>query len=76
MAEPFGLTVAQAAQQIRQRTLSPVTLAQSLLERIDALDPSLRAWVTIDREEVLGTARELELELDRFAAADNADDGE
>ncbi len=65
MAEPFGLTVAQAAQQIRQRTLSPVTLAQSLLERIDALDPSLRAWVTIDREEVLGTARELELELDR-----------
>ena len=65
MAEPFSLTIAEAAQQIRQRTLSPVTLAQSLLERIDVLDPALRAWVTIDREEVLDTARELELELDR-----------
>mgnify|MGYP001260269297 CR=1 FL=1 len=65
MAEPFSLTVAEAAKQIRQRTLSPVTLAQSLLERIDALDPSLRAWVTIDREEVLGSARQLELELDQ-----------
>ena len=63
MPEPFSLTVAEAAQQIRQGQLSPVTLAQSLLDRIDALDPELKAWVTIDREEVLNAARQRELDL-------------
>ena len=63
MPEPFSLGVAGAAQQIRDRGLSPVSLAQSLLDRIDALDPALNAWVTIDREEVLTTARGLEEEL-------------
>ena len=65
MAEPFRLNLAEAANQIRQRQLSPVDLAQSLLDRIDALDPVLKAWVTIDREEVLSTARQRELELER-----------
>lgn len=65
MAEPYSLTVAEAAKQVRDRQLSPVTLAQSLLDRIDALDPELMAWVTIDREEVLNTARQRELELDQ-----------
>jgi aspartyl-tRNA(Asn)/glutamyl-tRNA(Gln) amidotransferase subunit A len=65
MPEPFLLTVAEAAAQIRQRRLSPVALAQSLLGRIDALDPALQAWVTVDREEVMSTARQRELELER-----------
>ena len=65
MAEPYSLTIAEAAKQVRQGQLSPVTLAQSLLDRIDALDPELKAWVTIDREEVLNTARQRELELDQ-----------
>ena len=65
MPEPFTLSVAEAAAQIRSGSLSPVTLAQSLLDRIDALDPALQAWVTIDREEVLNTARQRELELER-----------
>ncbi len=63
MPEPFSLGVAGAAQAIRDKGLSPVSLAQSLLDRIDALDPALNAWVTIDREEVISTARELEEEL-------------
>lgn len=63
MPEPFNLGVAGAAQQIRDNELSPVSLAQSLLDRIDALDPALNAWVTIDREEVISTARGLEDEL-------------
>ena len=65
MPEPFTLSVAEAAAQIRSGSLSPVTLAQSLLDRIDALDPALQAWVTIDREEVLNTARQRELELEQ-----------
>ena len=65
MSEPFQLTVAEAAKQIRQGDLSPVTLVQSLLERIDALEPSLKAWVTIDREEVLSAARQREKDLEQ-----------
>ena len=63
MPEPFSLGVAGAAKQIRERDISPVYLAQSLLDRIDSADPELHAWVTIDREEVISTARELEDEL-------------
>ena len=57
MAPPYRLGVFESAQEIRSGALSPVTLAQSLLERIDALEPALQAWVTIDREQVLGAAR-------------------
>ncbi|MDA0262700.1 MAG: amidase [Chloroflexi bacterium] len=62
MAKPHELTVSQAAQQIRDKSLSPVELAQSLLDRIENTDKDLQAWVTIDREEVLSNAKELEAE--------------
>ena len=65
MAEPYSLTVAESADQIRRRQLSPVTLAQSVLDRIEALDPALKAWVTIDPEGVLATARQRERELEQ-----------
>ena len=65
MPEPYELTASQAAAQIRQGTLSPVTLCRSLLDRIDRLDGDIRAWVTIDREEVLETARRRETEVER-----------
>ena len=41
-----------------------MNLAQSLLDRINLLEPELRAWVTIDREEVLNAAKQRESELD------------
>jgi aspartyl-tRNA(Asn)/glutamyl-tRNA(Gln) amidotransferase subunit A len=64
MAEPYSLGVAEAAQQMRNRELSPLCLAQSLLDRIEALEPTLKAWVTIDREEVLTSAQQREQELE------------
>ena len=63
MPKPYELTVSQAAQQIKDKKLSPVDLAQSLLERIDATDKDLKAWVTIDREEALTEAKRREDEL-------------
>lgn len=60
MAEPYTLGVAAAAREIKEQQLSPVTLARSLLDRIDALEPALKAWVTIDQEEVLGAAQQRE----------------
>ena len=63
MPDAFKLGVAEAADAIRQGDLSPSELAQSLLERIDSIDGGLQAWATIDREEVLGAARQREQEL-------------
>ena len=63
MAEPYELSVVDAAAQIREGNLSPVALAESLLARIDALEGDLQAWVTIDREAVLNTARQREAEV-------------
>jgi Asp-tRNA(Asn)/Glu-tRNA(Gln) amidotransferase A subunit family amidase len=40
-----------------------VTLVESLLDRIDALEPLLKAWVYLDRESVLSEARSKEAEL-------------
>ncbi len=65
MPELHELSVAEAAAQIREGTLSPVSLAESLLARIDALDGDLRAWVTIDRDAVMSAARQREVEVQR-----------
>ena len=65
MAEFFKLTTAEVSEQIRRKELSPVDLAHSLLDRLDTLEPTLHAWLTIDWEEVLGTARRLEQEQKR-----------
>ena len=41
---------------------SPVVLVERALERIDALDQQVRAWVCVDREAALATAAEREAE--------------
>ena len=68
MPQPYELTVAQAANLIRSRELSTVELTQSLLDRIEALEPSLKAWVYLDRATVLADAEA----RDREVAAGNA----
>ena len=64
MAELFDLTVAEAADRIRKREVSSVALAESHLNRIAQLEPGLKAWVTIDMEDVLGTAHQRDHELE------------
>ena len=56
------LTVAKVAALIREGGLSPVALVGALLQRIDALDPLVRAWVTVDRERALAVAAERQAE--------------
>jgi len=64
MVEAYELSVSEAAQKIKDRQLSPSELARSLLSRIDSLDETLRAWVTVDQKDVLTTARLREQELE------------
>ncbi len=65
MTEPYQLSVAQAASQIRDKQLSPVALMESLLARCAALEPSLKAWVTLDPNGAMESARQREAELAR-----------
>jgi aspartyl-tRNA(Asn)/glutamyl-tRNA(Gln) amidotransferase subunit A len=57
MPEPYELTATQAARHILTGQLSPVELAESIIGRIDALEPSLKAWVYLDPEAVLAEAK-------------------
>ncbi|MBM3943266.1 MAG: amidase [SAR202 cluster bacterium] len=68
MLQPYDLTAAEAARQIRARELSPVALVESLLARIDALEPKLKAWVRVDREGALAEARQKEEEAAQLPA--------
>ena len=65
MAEPYVLSASEAAEQIRSQQLSPTDYADALLQRIDRHEPTLQAWVTIDREEVLDTARQRQEGLEK-----------
>ena len=61
--EPRDLTIAQASQAIAGGKLSPPELMESLLEQIRELEPSLKAWVTLDEEAALRSARDAEAEI-------------
>jgi len=63
--EPYKLTLAEMIRQIQGRKLSPVTLMNSLLKRIDSLEPALKAWVTIDRQSILQEVRRCRDDLSR-----------
>ena len=58
MPNPNELTAAEAARAIARRELTAVELAAACLDRIEALDERLLAWVYVDRETVLADARQ------------------
>ncbi|MDE2937619.1 MAG: amidase [Chloroflexota bacterium] len=63
MPQPYELTVTEAANLIRQREMSAVDLARSLLDRIETLEPSLKAWVYLDRDVVMAEAEARDREM-------------
>ncbi|SVD62300.1 uncharacterized protein METZ01_LOCUS415154, partial [marine metagenome] len=63
--KPHQLSAAQAAAAIRTGALSPVSLVEDLLRRIDELEPLLLAWVTVDREGALAAATQSAIELEK-----------
>jgi aspartyl-tRNA(Asn)/glutamyl-tRNA(Gln) amidotransferase subunit A len=56
------LTLRQASDLIRRRTVSAVELTVACMKRIDAYNPSLNAFVTVAREQALEAARRLDAE--------------
>jgi aspartyl-tRNA(Asn)/glutamyl-tRNA(Gln) amidotransferase subunit A len=59
MSEPFGLTVSEASKKIRAGHLTPTEFVESLLTRIEMLEPKLEAWVTVDAEGALRASKTL-----------------
>jgi aspartyl-tRNA(Asn)/glutamyl-tRNA(Gln) amidotransferase subunit A len=60
MSTLHWLTVAEAAEQIRRKALSPVELTQALLERIAKHDARLNAFIGVTAERALAAARAAE----------------
>ena len=56
--EPAALGAREAADAVRAGAVSPVTLVEACLARIQALDGALEAWAHVDAEGALATARE------------------
>ncbi|EPJ41200.1 putative Amidase [Streptomyces afghaniensis 772] len=61
--QPYELTLAAAADAIGARRLSPVELADSVLDRIEQMEPHLRAYVTVDAEGARRAARRAENDI-------------
>jgi aspartyl-tRNA(Asn)/glutamyl-tRNA(Gln) amidotransferase subunit A len=59
------LSLTEASALIKARRLSPVELTQAILDRIDRLDRSVGAFITVTREQALAAAREAEQEIAR-----------
>ncbi|MQF69420.1 amidase [SAR202 cluster bacterium AD-804-J14_MRT_500m] len=57
MAELFDLTATEIVKFVHDRELSSTDVVESLLTRIEALEPKLHAWVAVDREVALAQAR-------------------
>lgn len=57
------LTLFDAAQQIRDRKLSPVELTRACLDRIERLNPTLNAFITVTGDHAMDAARQAEAEI-------------
>jgi aspartyl-tRNA(Asn)/glutamyl-tRNA(Gln) amidotransferase subunit A len=57
------LTIAEAAKKIAARQLSPVELTQAYLQRINALEPQVNAFITLTADRALDQARVAEREI-------------
>ena len=62
-ADTGFLGIAELGPRLAARSLSPVELCQTLLERCRRLEPVLNAFITLDAERILAEARVAEREL-------------
>jgi aspartyl-tRNA(Asn)/glutamyl-tRNA(Gln) amidotransferase subunit A len=65
MTDDLPLTIAEAAQRIKTRELSPVELVSGLLERITNAEPAIHAFITLTAEQAVAQAIVAEDEIAR-----------
>ena len=59
------LTLAEAASLVRRKKVSPVELAEGYLRRVEALNPSLNAYITVAADEAMRSAQQAEDDVAR-----------
>jgi aspartyl-tRNA(Asn)/glutamyl-tRNA(Gln) amidotransferase subunit A len=59
------LDLAEASRLVQTRTVSPVELTRACLDRIERLDPILKAFITVTAESALQEARQAESEISK-----------
>ena len=69
MKDLHRLTLAAAAELVRNRTLSPVDLTAACLERIAALNPTVNAFITVLADEAHAAALERKKKSERAITA-------
>ena len=62
---PVFLPVRRLAELVRSRTISPVALAETFLDRLETLGPTYNAVVTVTGERGMAQARRAEREIGR-----------
>src|SRR5258707_14715996 len=62
-AEILGFDVAALAEKIRAKELSPIEITDAYLERIDALDEKILAYITVTADDARVAARKAEEEI-------------
>jgi aspartyl-tRNA(Asn)/glutamyl-tRNA(Gln) amidotransferase subunit A len=66
MATDFcRLSISQLVPLLSRREVSPVEVVEAFLARIEALDPELNTYITVDQEGAMAMAREAEARLAR-----------
>jgi aspartyl-tRNA(Asn)/glutamyl-tRNA(Gln) amidotransferase subunit A len=63
VSAPHWLSATEIAQAYAERALTPVQLVTDLLVRIEALDPKLNAFIRLDADAALRSAREATAEI-------------
>ena len=63
--DPVYATIRDIGGRFRRKTLSPVELTRTLIERIERLDPKLNAFVTVTADRALADAKAAETALAR-----------
>ena len=66
--EPYELTINQALDAMSKKELSAVELTGSCLDRIEAVDPTIRAFVSLSRDSALEAAAEADRTRDAMGA--------
>src|SRR5262249_32531789 len=59
------LGVAEVADLVRRREVSPVEVVTACLTRLEAVEPALQAWATVDRQGALAAAKQCEQAVQR-----------
>ncbi len=62
---PFLETIVELAPRLRRKEVSPLELTRACLDRIEKLNPTLNAFITVTAESALAEARAAEIEISR-----------